>query len=55
MRLIVVSIGAWLTMSPLAGPFGLPERYCIFLAAILLGYVTIAQLVKSRFVRRFGE
>jgi Mg2+-importing ATPase len=40
------------TVSPLDGS---PEPYWIFLAAMLLGYGTITQLVKSWSVRRLGE
>jgi Mg2+-importing ATPase len=55
---IIVAVGAWLTVSPLANTLGfvpLPRRYWLYLAIILLGYVILTQLVKTWFVRRFGE
>jgi Mg2+-importing ATPase len=54
----VVCGGAWLTISPLAGTLGfvrLPPLYWPLLGAILLGYVVLTQVVKTWFVRRFGE
>jgi Mg2+-importing ATPase len=56
--IIIVAIGAWLTVSPLAGPLGLvrlPRLYWLFLVGMLLGYVALTQVVKSWFVRRFGD
>ena len=56
--LIIVSVGAWLTISPLAVTLGfvpLPALYWLLLAIMLLGYVFLTQLVKTWFVRRFGE
>jgi Mg2+-importing ATPase len=56
--IIIVSIGAWLTVSPLAGPLGLlrlPRLYWVFLAGMLLGYIALTQVVKSWYVRRLGE
>ncbi len=56
--LIIVTISAWLPTSPLAGTLGfvpLPPLYWLFLAGILLSYVILTQLVKSWFVRKFGE
>jgi Mg2+-importing ATPase len=50
--------GAWLTVSPLAdtpGSVRLPPLYWPLLAIILLGYVILAQFVKTWFYRRFGE
>ncbi len=55
---IIVMVGAWLTISPLAGALGfvpLPSRYWLLLALILVCYVVLTQLVKSWFYRRFGE
>jgi Mg2+-importing ATPase len=51
-------VGAWLTISPLAVTLGfvpLPALYWLLLAIMLLGYVFLTQLVKTWFVRRFGE
>jgi Mg2+-importing ATPase len=56
--LIIVSVGAWLTVSPLAGTLGfvaLPSLYWLMLAIMLLGYVILTQVVKTWFFHRFGE
>ena len=56
--LIIVAVGAWLTVSPLANTLGfvpLPALYWLLLAAMLLGYAVLTQLVKTWFIRRFGE
>ena len=55
---IIVVIGAFLTVSPLATTLGfvpLPSLYWLFLAVMMLGYAILTQIVKSWFVRRFGE
>jgi Mg2+-importing ATPase len=55
---IIVAVGAWLTVSPLADALGfvpLPPMYWLYLAIMLLGYALLTQLVKSWFIRRFGE
>lgn len=56
--LIIVLVGAWLTISPLANALGLvalPPRYWLFLALMLLGYGILTQVVKTWFIRQFGE
>jgi Mg2+-importing ATPase len=56
--LAIVAVGAWLTVSPAAGALGfvpLPAAYWPILAAMLAAYVVLTQLVKTWFVRRFGE
>jgi len=56
--LIIVAIGAGLTFSPLAAPLGLvrlPPAYWLFLAGILLCYILLTQVIKTWFVRRFGD
>jgi Mg2+-importing ATPase len=56
--LIIVTVGAWLTVSPLAGTLGfvpVPVAYWSLLAIILVCYVVLTQLIKSWFYRRFGE
>jgi Mg2+-importing ATPase len=56
--LAIVVVGAWLTVSPLATTLGfvaLPPSFWLFLAAMLLGYALLTQVVKTWFVRRFGE
>jgi Mg2+-importing ATPase len=55
---IIVAAGAWLTVSPLAGMLGfvpLPPLYWGLLAAILVCYVVLTQLIKTWFYRRYGE
>src|ERR1035437_1980786 len=56
--LIIVVAGAWLTVTPLATTLGfvpLPPRYWLFLAVMLLGYAVLTQVVKTWFIRRYGE
>ena len=56
--LIIVAVGAWLTVSPLANTLGfvpLPPLYWLYLALMLLGYALLTQVVKTWFIRRFGE
>jgi Mg2+-importing ATPase len=55
---IIVAVGAWLTISPLADTLGfvpLLPLYWLLLAIMLLGYVILTQVVKAWFFRRFGE
>ena len=55
---IIVAVGAWLTVSPLADALGfvpLPPLYWLLLAIILVCYVVLTQLIKTWFYRRFGE
>ena len=54
--LIIVALGAWLPSSSLAGALGfvpLPPLYWLLLAAMLLCYVMLTQLVKTWFIRRY--
>jgi Mg2+-importing ATPase len=56
--LIIVAVGAWLPVSPLAGTLGfvpLPPLYWLLLAIMLIAYVILTQLVKTWFYRRYGE
>jgi P-type Mg2+ transporter len=56
--LAIVAIGAWLTVSPLANTLGfvpLPGSFWLFLAVMLLGYAFLTQVVKTWFIRKFGE
>jgi len=56
--LIIVAVGAWLTLSPLANTLGfapLPALYWMFLAIMLLSYAALTQMVKTWFIHRFGE
>lgn len=55
---IIVAVGAWLTVPPLANTLGfvpLRSLYWLFLAIMLLGHATLTQVVKTWFVRRFGD
>jgi Mg2+-importing ATPase len=55
--IIIVTVGAWLTVSPLAGTLGfvvLPPLYWLLLAVMLVCYVLLTQLVKTWFYRKFG-
>jgi len=55
---IIVGISIWLTFSPFASVLGfvpLPALYWLFLTIIMICYITLTQIVKSWFVRRFGE
>lgn len=56
--LIIVSVAAWLTISPLAETLGLvklPSSYWLLLAGMLLSYMTLTQVVKVWFNKKFGE
>jgi Mg2+-importing ATPase len=56
--IIIVALAAALTVSPLADTLGLvplPALYWLLLAAILLSYVVLTQLVKTWFYRRYAE
>jgi P-type Mg2+ transporter len=55
---LIVAVGAWLTVSPLAHILGfvpLPPLYWLLLGIMLLCYVTLTQVVKNWFVHRFSE
>jgi Mg2+-importing ATPase len=55
--LLIVTAGAGLTVSPLAATLGfvpLPALYWLLLAFMLVGYVTLTQVVKTWFIRRYG-
>jgi ATPase, P-type (transporting), HAD superfamily, subfamily IC len=56
--LIILLIGAYLPYSPLANALGLvalPPLYWLLLLATLLCYVVLTQIVKTWFIRKFGE
>jgi Mg2+-importing ATPase len=56
--IIIVAAGAWLTVSPLANTLGfvpLPPLFWLYLAIMLLGYALLTQVIKTWFIRRFGE
>jgi len=55
--IIIVTVGAWLTVSPLAETLGfvaLPALYWLILAGLLVCYVLLTQVVKTWFYRRYG-
>ncbi len=54
----IVSVAAWLTVSPLAQTLGfvtLPPLYWLLLAVMMVSYIFLTQLVKTWFFRKFGE
>jgi Mg2+-importing ATPase len=56
--LVIVAVGAWLTVSPLADILGfvpLPSQYWQLLAIMLACYMILTQVVKTWFIRRFGD
>jgi Mg2+-importing ATPase len=56
--IVIVSVGAWLTVSPLANTLGfvpLPQLYWLLLAIMLVGYVILTQVVKTWFFHKYGE
>ncbi|MGD0613240.1 MAG: magnesium-translocating P-type ATPase [Anaerolineales bacterium] len=56
--LIIVTVSAWLTVSPLARTLGfvaLPHLYWLLLAGLLVCYVILTQLVKTWFYRKYGD
>ncbi len=56
--LCIISFGAWLTISPLAPALGfvpLPPLYWILLLVMMLCYVSLTQVVKTWFYRKFGD
>jgi Mg2+-importing ATPase len=56
--IVIVTVGALLTVSPLADALGfvpLSSLYWLLLAIILVCYVVLTQLIKSWFYRRFGD
>lgn len=56
--IIIVAVGAWLTISPLADTLGfvaLPPLFWLILAGLLVCYVLLTQVVKTWFYRRYGD
>jgi Mg2+-importing ATPase len=56
--LIIIAAGAGLIISPLANTLGfvpLPPLYWLLLALMLVGYAFLTQIVKTWFIRRFGD
>jgi Mg2+-importing ATPase len=56
--LAIVGIGALLPFSPLAGILGfvaLPPTYWLYLASMLVLYVILTKVVKTWFIKKFGD
>jgi Mg2+-importing ATPase len=56
--LAIVAVGAYLPFSPLAKWLGfvpLPPLYWLFLLGMLIAYVVLTQVIKTWFVKKFGE
>ncbi|WP_080431812.1 magnesium-translocating P-type ATPase [Burkholderia ubonensis] len=53
-----IAIGCWLPFSPFADALGfmhLPGSYWLWLAATMVGYILLAQTVKTIYVRRYKQ
>ncbi|MGS0891399.1 magnesium-translocating P-type ATPase [Burkholderia stagnalis] len=53
-----IGIGCWLPFSPFADALGfmhLPNAYWLWLAATMAGYILLAQIVKTIYVRRYQQ
>jgi P-type Mg2+ transporter len=56
--LSIVGIAAWLPFSPFANIFGfvkLPQLYWLFLVLIIFCYITLTQIIKFWFIKKFGD
>lgn len=54
----IVSLGAWLTISPFAKTLGfvpLPSLYWLLLLGMMIAYVLITQVVKTWFYKKYGD
>ncbi|MFJ2995383.1 magnesium-translocating P-type ATPase [Pandoraea sp. NPDC087047] len=55
---VAIAIACWLPYSPFADALGfvsLPGSYFYWLVATMLGYIALAQTVKTIYIRRFGR
>ncbi|MDR6448528.1 Mg2+-importing ATPase [Paraburkholderia terricola] len=55
---IAILVGCWLPFSPLAGALGftsLDHSYWLWLVATILGYMMLTQVVKTLYIRRYGQ
>ncbi|MGK8207536.1 magnesium-translocating P-type ATPase [Burkholderia cenocepacia] len=53
-----IAIGCWLPFSPFADALGfmhLPGSYWLWLGATMVGYIVLAQIVKTIYVRRYRQ
>ena len=55
MTLVIMAVGIFLPMGPLADYFKLPTAYFRWLAGILLGYCVLTKVLKRFYIRRFGS
>jgi P-type Mg2+ transporter len=54
---VIIAVGIFIPMGPFASYFklqALPRAYFPILVAILIGYITLTQLMKGFYTRRFG-
>ncbi len=57
MTLLIMAIGLWLPMGPMADDFklqALPANFFVWLIGILLGYSLLTTFMKRVYIRRFG-
>ena len=57
MTVLIMAIGLWLPMGPMASDFklqALPPNFFVWLMAILVGYSVLTTLMKRVYIRRFG-
>lgn len=57
MTVLIMAIGLWLPMGPMASDFklqALPPNFFVWLMAILVGYSALTTLMKRVYIRRFG-
>ncbi len=55
---LIVALGIYLTISPLANTFGfvaLPTKYWFILAGLMGGYLLSAQWLKLWFIKKYGS
>ena len=55
--IVICVVGVWLPYSPFSHALGftpLPPLYWAYLTGIMLGYLTLAHLMKTWFIRRYG-
>ncbi|WP_353190182.1 magnesium-translocating P-type ATPase [Pandoraea pnomenusa] len=55
---VAIALACWLPYSPFAEALGfvsLPGSYFYWLVATMLGYIALAQVVKTIYIRRFGR
>jgi len=56
--LFIIAVGFALPLSPLAGPLGFvvpPASFILSLLGIVVGYIFLAQAVKTWYVKKYGH